>query len=129
MTNETIKDFTIWGRELPIKITYDCFEGEEITEVQKETYEQFIGNMESIFAEAYEMFKNYCFEFYKEQMDDEFENIFRYIKPKELYIKRSSTGKKIAGLLCNFKFDLEHGLVAYIEDGKVTKVDTQDIIL
>lgn len=129
MTNEIVTNFTIWGRELPIKITYDCFEGEEVTEVQKETYEQVMCNLDIILEEAHEMFKNYCFKFYKEQMDDDFENIFRYIKPKELYIKRSSIGKKIAGLLCNFKFDLEHGLVAYIEDGKVTKIDTQDIIL
>lgn len=129
MTNEMTVDFVIWGRELPIKITYDCFEGEEITEIQRETYEQFMSNKEVIFAEAHDKFKKYCMEFYKEQMDDEFENIFRYIKPKELYIKRSAAGKKIAGLLCSFKFDTEHGLAAYIEDGKVTKVDTQDIIL
>lgn len=129
MNNEMMMEFEVWGRVLPIKISYDCFEGEQITIVQKETYDQFICNKEQIFGEAFNKIKDYCMTEYSEQITDNFENIFRYVKPKDVYIKRSVTGKRIAGLLCNFKFDMEHGLAAYIEDGHVTKIGPQDIIL
>ena len=129
MNNEMMMELEIWGRVLPVKISYDCFEGEEITKIQQETYIQFQDNQNAIFNEAFDKIKVYCLSQYPEQITDNFENIFRYVKPKELYIKRSITGKKIAGLLCSFKFDIEHGLVAYIEDGHVTEVGPQDIIL
>ena len=79
--------------------------------------------------DAYLLIKEYCLNNYPTLVIDNFENIFRYVKPKQLYIKRSVTKKRIAGLLCNFKFDIEHGLAVYIEEGKVSKVDSQDIIL
>lgn len=129
MNNEMIMEFEIWGRVLPIKINYDCFEGEDITEVQRETYDQFFQNKEQVLTEAFNAIKNYCMNDYSELITDNFENIFKYVKPKELYIKRSVSGKRIAGLLCNFKFDMEHGLAVYIENGIVTKVGSQDIIL
>lgn len=129
MNNEITIEFEIWGRTLPIKISYDCFDGEEITSIQKETYNQFDQNKEKILNDAFGIIKDYCLTNYSDQITDGFENIFRYVKPKELYIKRSVTGKKIAGLLCNFKFDIEHGLAVYIEDGNVIKVGSQDIVL
>ena len=129
MSNGMIMEFEIWGRVLPIKINYDCFEGEEITSVQQETYVQFLQNREQILSDSFDMIKNYCMTDYSELVTDNFENIFRYVKPKELFIKRSITGKRIAGLLCSFKFDVEHGLAVYIEDGNAIKVGSQDIIL
>lgn len=129
MNNEMIMDIEVWGRVLPIKINYDCFEGEEITDVQRETYDQFLQNSEKLLGDSFNAIKNYCMAEYSEQIVDDFENIFKYVKPKELYIKRSVTGKRIAGLLCSFKFDMEHGLAVYIEEGSVSKVGPQDIIL
>lgn len=128
MLDENIR-FNIWGREFDLEIDYDRFEGEDITSTQKDTYKEFIDNSEQIFSDAYAMIKEYCEKNYSSLVTDNFENIFRYVKPKQLYIKRSVTMKRIAGLLCNFRFDIENGLAIYIEDGKVTKVGPQDIIL
>ena len=128
MTNENIT-FDIWGRSFDLEVIYDCFEGEEITSIQKETFDEFKNNSETIFKDAYLLIKEYCLNNYPTLVIVNFENIFRYVKPKQLYIKRSVTKKRIAGLLCNFKFDIEHGLAVYIEEGKVSKVDSQDIIL
>lgn len=128
MYNKSIT-LTIWGRELDLEVEHDCFEGEEITSIQKETYEEFMSNFEEIFADAHSMIKDFCMENYSAYVTDNFVNIFRYIKPKQLYIKRSVTNKRIAGILCSFKFDMEHGLAIYIENGKVSTVGTQDIIL
>lgn len=128
MLNETIT-FNIWGRNIDLEIIYDCFEGEEITTIQKDTLKELKDNAAEIFNRAYISIRDYCLNNYSEQITDDFENIFRYIKPKQIYIKRSVTNKRIAGLLCSFRFDTENGLAVYIEEGKVIKVGTQDIIL
>lgn len=128
MLNETIT-LDIWGRNLELEIIFDCFENEEITSIQKDTLENFKSNSEQILNDSYYKIKDYCTENFASLIADNFDNIYRYVKPKQIYIKRSVTNKKIAGLLCNFKFDIEHGLAVYIEDGKVTKVGSQDIIL
>lgn len=49
--------------------------------------------------------------------------------PKQIYIKRYVTNKRILALLCNFKFDLEHRLAVVFENGKFKEVEPQDIIL
>ena len=128
MLDENIR-LNIWGREFYLEIVYDRFEGEDITSTQKDTYKEFIDNTEQIFHDAHFMIKEYCEKIYSSLVTDNFENIFKYVIPKQLYIKRSVTKKRIAGLLCNFKFDMDNGLAIYIEDGKVTKVGPQDIIL
>lgn len=128
MFDESIK-LNIWGRTLELEVDFDCFEGEKITSIQRDTYNEFKDNADQILPNAYSMIKEYCEKNYSSLITDNFENIFKYVKPKQLYIKRSVTEKKIAGLLCNFKFDNEHGLAVYIENGEVTKVGPQDIIL
>lgn len=128
MNNEIIK-IKIWGRELPIEIKYDCFEGEVITEIQKETLSAFLEHKDAILDSAYTMLMQYCLEEYIEDYSSICENVFQCVRPKALYIKRSITKKQVVGLLCDFNPDTEHGLAIYIEDGKPVKVGHQDIIL
>ena len=63
--------------------------------------------------------------------DDEnakIDNIFSYIKPECLFVKRDKGNPKIA-MMCKYRYDLEHGLaVVFSSDGEVT-VGMQDIIL
>ena len=56
MTNENIT-FDIWGRSFDLEVIYDCFEGEEITSIQKETFDEFKNNSETIFKDAYLLLK------------------------------------------------------------------------
>lgn len=128
MNKETIK-MKIWGRELPIEIRYDCFEGEDITEIQKKALSGFLEYKDSILDNAYEMLKHYCLEEYIEDYSSIRENVFKCVKPKTLYIKKSFTKKQIVGLLCDFVPDPEHGLAIYVEDCKAVRVGPQDIIL
>ena len=56
------------------------------------------------------------------------DNIFSYIKPEAVFIKRDKTKPRVA-LMCKYRYDPEHGLaVVFDTNGKVT-VGTQDIIL
>ena len=56
------------------------------------------------------------------------DNIFSYIKPECLFVKRDKESSRIA-MMCKYRYDLEHGLaVVFSSDGEVT-VGMQDIIL
>ena len=48
--------------------------------------------------------------------------------PDKLYVGRNSK-KRVVTLLCDYKFDLEHGIALMFEDEKLVKIATQDIIL
>ena len=128
MNNECL-NLDIWGRNCELEIIFDCFEGESLTAIQEKTFEDIKDNYKHIFDDSFSLIKEYCLENYSSLITDNFENIFRYIKPKQIYIKRSITKKRIAGILCSFRFDIENGLAVYIEEGKAVKVGTQDIIL
>lgn len=118
----------IWGREFSLPVDYDCYEGEEITETQIRALKQFITHTEWI-EQSKSAVENYC----KEQVmsDDENnkkDNIFSYIKPECLFVKRDKDNPRIA-LMCKYRYDLEHGLaVVFSSDGEVA-VGLQDIIL
>jgi len=127
--NNEIKKIEIWDRELPIEIIYDCFEGENITEIQKEALLAFIKHKEVLLDRAYKIIMKYCMEEHIEYFSIVSENVFTCVKPYALYIKRSVAKKQVVGLLCDFKPDREHGLAIYIEDCKHIKVGPQDIIL
>ena len=128
MMNDVMVNINVWDRDMTIEIVYDCFDNEEITDLQQETYKQFVQLKEEILKQAYLMLEDYCKLNYPDDLKDGFDNIFKYVKPKQLYIKRSSNNK-IAGILCDFKLDMEHGLAVYIENGVVTNIGPQDIIL
>ena len=119
---------TIGGRLFPLPVEYDCYEGEEITEAQIQALKQFRTHTERI-EQSKSAVENYC----KEQVmsDDENnkkDNIFSYIKPECLFVKRDKENPRIA-LMCKYRYDLEHGLaVVFSSDGEVA-VGPQDIIL
>ena len=128
MNKEQVNKFNIWGRELDIKVAYDCYDNEEVIDNQIKTYQEFVKNSENIFEEVYKQLEEYCNENYKEQLEDGFDNIFKYIMPKTIYIKRS-VEDRIVAILCNFKFDTEHGLAVVIKNEQVVNIGNQDIIL
>lgn len=122
-------ELEIWSRKLNLKINYDCYDNEEITENQVDAYNQFINNYVDILEKLYYQLELYCKENYIQEFDGKFDNIFKYIMPTGLYIKRSKDETRIVGLMCNFKFEQEHGLVAIFKNEKLDKIDLQDAIL
>lgn len=128
MNKEQVNKFNIWGRELDIKVVYDCYDNEEVIDNQIKAYEEFVKNSENIFEEVYKKLQIYCKENYREQLEENIDNIFKYIMPKTLYIKRSEEDRIVA-ILCNLKFDIEHGLAVVIKNEQVVNIGNQDIIL
>lgn len=120
--------FNIWDRELDIQVVYECYDNEKVLDNQIKAYDEFIKNSDNIYEQAYKQLEIYCAQNYKEQIGDSFDNIFKYIKPKSLYITRSIKDRIVA-ILCNFKFDMEHGLAVVIKNEQIVNIGSQDIIL
>ncbi|MBQ6980315.1 MAG: hypothetical protein IJQ07_06690 [Clostridia bacterium] len=122
-------EIEIFGRKFNLDIIYDCFDNEKITEIQRDTFLNFISQKNILLEKAQQKLKEYLSINYKAQIGNDVDNIFRYIKPQYVYIKRSVTQERVIALLCSFKFDLEHGLAIIIKNEKEFLIGAQDIIL
>ena len=118
----------IWGREFSLPVEYDCCKGEKITKKQMAAVQNFVSH-----ADWIEVSKENVEAFCREQVfeDDENQkkdNIFSYIKPDYLFVKREKSNPRVA-IMCKYRYDPEHGLaVVFSPDGYIT-VGIQDIIL
>ena len=121
-------NITIWEREFDLPVDYDCYNGESITKEQKKTLKKFESHPEWI-AQAKSVVEDFCREqVTKDEENNKKDNIFSYIKPDYLFVKRNREYQSVA-LMCDYRYDPEHGLaVVFSRDGKVT-VGIQDIIL
>lgn len=118
----------IWGRELELGITYDCYSGEEIIDSQKDAVKDLLTSSNAIDNALAEV-KHYCLaENHEEIGTDTIENIFKYVAPKYLYVLRNKD-KHVVAIMCNYKFDQENGIAVVFENEKFSKIGKQDIIL
>lgn len=122
MTNKMI----IWGREFDVNIIYDVFSGEEILSEQKVALEEFLSKSTELLSDSTEIEK-YCIKHNKKEIGESISNIFKYVIPTSLLIERDIKKRKVA-LLCNYRFDEEHGLALVFEDEKLSYIGTQDDI-
>lgn len=111
---------TIWGRQFVLDVIYDCYEGEEITKLQQEAYDEFISNS-SIVDAVLDRVKNYCLEDENMNDTDSIQNIFKYVIPKSIFIERNEENKVVA-LLCDYRFDNEHGIAIVFENGAFKEI-------
>ncbi len=117
----------IWGREFELPVIIKQFKGKEITDTQKEAVDCLEQNL-NIFNSAIDEVEKYIIDNgLKENGIDEVDNIFKYVIPKSISVPKSK--KRVFALMCNFKFDMEHGLAVIFEDEKFKKVGSQDLIL
>ena len=117
---------TIWGRNFNLTIEYTGFPDENMTEEQRLAVDKLIDSMndltDSSGVEKYIL---------KENGDDvggKIDNIFKYVIPTALFapIQRS---KRIIAILCDYRFDEEHGIAVVFENEKFKKVCPQDDVL
>ena len=117
----------IWGREFELPVIIKQFKGKEITDTQKEAVERLEQNLD-IFNLAKDEVEKYIIDSgLKEKGINEIDNIFKYVIPKSISVPKSK--KRVLALMCNFKFDMEHGLAIIFEDEKLKEVGPQDLVL
>ena len=118
------KKMTIWGREFNIKVVFDVFTGEEILDEQKKALEAFCAVAEKLLSDPKDI-KKYCLKKNKKEIGNSIDNIFKYVIPTSLLVKRD-TKKHTIALLCNYRFDEEHGLAIVYENEKLIRIVSQD---
>ena len=108
-------------------MSYSCYPGETITDVQKLAARDFPKYEDNISSSLKEV------KAYVEATNDndlkatDMDNIFKCVMPKTIFIPR--TEEKVVAILCDYKFDMENGIAIVFEDGKLKTIGTQDIIL
>lgn len=118
----------IWGREFDLDIEYDCYSDEEILQIQKDAIRYFISES-TVISDAECDVKKYCIMSNLKDIGlDYIDNIFKYVIPKYLYVKRDED-KRVVAIMCNYKFDIEHGIAIVFENERLTKIGKQEIIL
>ena len=118
------KKINIWGRDFDLKVDFDCYKNETITDVQAQALNNFISNKQ-LYANPSAVFE-YC----KQHNNDvDSTNIFKYVCPQSLYIKRTSDSSRVVAIMCAYKFDIEHGLAVVFKNEKFMQISTQDHIL
>lgn len=117
----------IWDREFKLEINYDCYPGEEILDSQKNAVNTFFNDLP--INNVKKKVEEYCLARNKVQIGlEEIDNIFKYVMPKYLFVKRDEE-KSVIAVMCDYKFDIEHGIAIVFENGKFRKVDSQDAVL
>lgn len=119
---------TIWDRTFDLSVVYECYAGEEVLESQREAFAMLEDNKKEV-ADSLAAVKKYVQKTSAGQLnDDGIENIFKYVMPKSIFVPHTKK-HRIAAIMCNYKFDMEHGIAVVFENGKLKKVGTQDIVL
>lgn len=118
-------EIKIWQRDFNIEVIYDCYQGEQILEVQKEALNLFVSN-NSIIANSLSAVEDYCIKKNRDNIGSEHvDNIFKYVMPDKIFVKRDG---RIA-IMCNYRFDMEHGVAVVFKDNKFLEIGSQDIII
>lgn len=117
----------LFEREFSLDVYYDNYGDEEVTEVQKAAFEQFKTidfNSDKLLNEV----KKYCLKRDKDEIEEPITNIFKYVIPQTVYVVKNDE-KRIVALLCNYRFDPEHGIAIVFENEKLANIGMQDCIL
>ena len=115
----------IWGRDFCIDAALQMYPGMEATSKQIETLKSicsidFAHSLDDV--KAYVTMKNGS-----DLVGMEINNIFKYVMPDHFYIPKRPDG--LIALMCNYRFDLEHGIAVVFIDGQFKKVCSQDEVL
>ena len=116
----------VWGRKFELNIVYECYPGEEVLDSQREEVE--LLNTTDIVDVALEHVKEYVIRTADYQLAVPIDNIFKYVMPKSVFVPHNKKSPSVA-IICNYKFDMEHGIAVVFENGKYKEVTTQDNIL
>ena len=116
----------IWGRDFELYVSYQNFPDEDITSNQVAIYESlpFVDFSDSLSYVKQFVMKRDGYKINENGIS----NIFKYVMPKSILITRDNNIQVFA-VMCNYKFDMEHGLAIIFENKSFKNVGSQDLIL
>ena len=122
------KTMTIWGRQYDLPVVFDCFDNEEVLPIQEQALEAFLKSENTIQESKQQLEKYILNDEYAEIEGNSIDNIFKYVIPTDLYIPRTPETRTVA-LLCDYRFDEEHGIAIVFENEQFKEIGEQDIVL
>lgn len=121
-------DITIWGRDYVIPVEYDCYTAESVTKEQIIALNRFISHKEWL-DDSKKALEDYCQEqVMKDDTVCQKHNVFNYVVPRLIFVKRNKKHGMIA-LMCDYKYDPEHGLALLFSSNGKTIIGSQDSVL
>ena len=121
------KKLLIWNREFDLRVVFDSYD-EEVLPIQKQALEAFL-KAENTIQESKQQLEKYILnDEYAEIEGNSIDNIFKYVIPTDIYIPRTPEKRTVA-LLCDYRFDEEHGIAIVFENEQFKEIGEQDIVL
>lgn len=120
MTN----DMNLWGRDFSLPVYYECDTDQDVLDMQKEAKNALLASW-NVVEDSKQAVEDYCLNRDGDQIENPITNIFRYVIPTNILVLRSEDSRK-AALMCNYRFDPEHGLAAVFENEQLVAVVPQD---
>lgn len=114
----------LWGRDFSLPVYYECDSDQGVLDIQKEAKDALLASWD-IVEDSKVAIEDYCLERDGDHVEGPITNIFRYVIPTSIVVLRSNDARK-AALMCNYRFDPEHGLAAVFENEQLTTVVPQD---
>ena len=122
------KKIKIWNREFDLRVVFDCFDDEEVLPIQEQALEAFLKAENEIQASKEQLESYILNDEFAEIDGDSIDNVFKYVIPTDIYIPRTPETRTIA-LLCDYRFDEEHGIAIVFENEQFKEIGEQDIVL
>lgn len=117
----------LWGKKLSLNIRFECRAGEEILEEQREAYERMLAEWHVV-NESLPVVKEYVVHHDEASVKGPIVDIYEYVTPVALLVRRSST-KRVVALLLDYCFDPEEGIALLFEDERPVSVTPQSSVL
>ena len=112
--------FMLWGAQHNLKIKAKAHKGAEITQAQRDSYENFTSNIMVVSKRSLELAAEYL---KKHHTKSDYDTVKELITPKSVLFKRDGS----YGILCDFALDEEHGLAICLFPTE--EVGIQDIFI
>lgn len=121
------KKLLIWNREFDLRVVFDSYD-EEVLPIQERALEAFL-KAENTIQESKKQLEKYILnDEYAEIEGNSIDNIFKYVIPTDIYIPRTPETRTVA-LLCDYRFNEEHGIAVVFENEQFKEIGEQDIVL
>ena len=121
------KKLLIWNREFDLRVVFDSYD-EEVLPIQEQALEAFLKSENTIQESKQQLEKYILNDEYAQIEGNSIDNIFKYVIPTDIYIPRTPETRTVA-LLCDYRFDEEHGIAIVFENEQFKEIGEQDIVL
>ena len=116
----------IWGRKFELDVIYKTFDNANATDTQVAAIEEF-GKKDQI-DDSLEHVKEYVIKNDgKENGITAIDNIFRFVMPRCIYVPQEKN--RTVAILCDYKFDPEHGIAVVYENGEYIAVEEEGVVI